>query len=210
MFNTISNFSRKSDKYGDVHFISFLGASLARLAYLTDNNFLKNYTEIMGPIIPANILQGINSVSPNNLTELLDDQKIFDLENNTSYTYTYNGKKYIDFIGLSMPQNINIINRELSGKLNYLIPSQPATPGSVKYISIGWSNYGEVYVVADKRMPQTLFLLFRGTYSAKTAALYAKPTSVIPLTVCKDNNGNPESFLYGIFKPSSEMIHTII
>jgi hypothetical protein len=80
----------------------------------------------------------------------------------------------------------------------------------VKYISIGWSNYGEVYVVADKRMPQTIFLIFRGTYSAKTAALYSKPTSVIPLIVCKDSAGNPESFLYGIFKPLTEMIHTII
>lgn len=252
MFNTFSNFSRKSDKYGDVHFISFLGATLARLAYFDDNKFLNQYTSIMGPVIHPQILTAINSVNSNNLGELLDDEKIFGLVPNASikkggdgnlsatkqtnsfmevktginplagepkpkvssnfggYTYDYNGKKYIDFIALGMPQNINILNREVNGKVNYPIPGTPATPGSIKYISIGWSNYGEVYVVADKRMPQTLFLLFRGTYSAKTAALYSKPTSIVPLTVCKDKNGNPKSFLYGIFKPSSEMIHTIV
>ena len=40
MFNTFKNLSRKSEKYGDVHFISFLGAILSRLAYLNDNKFL--------------------------------------------------------------------------------------------------------------------------------------------------------------------------
>ena len=72
------------------------------------------------------------------------------------------------------------------------------------------SNYGEIYVVADKRMPNTIFLIFRGTYSAKTASLYSKPTSVVPLTVCKDSQGKPETFLYGIFKTTAEMIHTIV
>ena len=214
MLNTISNISRKSDKYGDLHFISFLGATLSRLAYLNDNAFLKNYSQIMGPVIPTKILQGIDSVSPNNLEALLDDQTIFGLNKDANDTfknneYQYNGKNFIDFIGLNMPQNINIINGEVKGSVTPP-PALALVPGTVKYISIGWSNYGEIYVVADKRMPQTLFLIFRGTYSAKTAALYSKPTSIVPLTVCKDSAGQPEQFLYGIFKASSEMIHTII
>ena len=309
MFNTLNNFSRKSDRYGDVHFISFLGATLARLAYFDDNKFLNQYTAIMGPVIYPQLLADIDSVDANNLRELLNDEKIFNLNNEENkqkgglnlwgprkkvvdpnqqvvggphlldiatdridlkkdqetakmappsilksvsgpektsehplmpqkensilpqaypiptakkisvaesivnfdgYTYDYNGKKYIDFIALGMPQNINILNREIKGTPNYPVPGIPPRAGTVKYISIGWSNYGEIYVVADKRMPHTLFLLFRGTYSAKTAALYSKPTSIVPLTVCKDKNGNPEAFLYGIFKPSSEMIHTIV
>jgi hypothetical protein len=109
-----------------------------------------------------------------------------------------------------MPQNINIINGDIAGNIMYPIPGQQTPLDTVKYISIGWSNYGEIYVVADKRMPTTLFLIFRGTYSAKTASLYSKPTSVVPLTVCKDSRGEPEKFLYGIFKPTTEMIHTII
>ena len=215
MFNTINNLSRKSDKYGDVHFISFLGATLARLAYMNDNKFLTSYSQIMGPVIQPKILQGINSVDSSNLGDLLDDQKIFGLDkgNNdifTNHEYQYKGKNFVDFIGLNMPQNINIINGDLKGNKTFPVPGEETQSEQVKYISIGWSNYGEIYVVADKRMPNTILLIFRGTYSPKTAALYSKLTSVVPLTVCKDSKGNPESFLYGIFKATSEMVHTII
>ena len=215
MFNTISNLSRKTDKYGDIHFISFLGSTLARLAYMDDNKFLTSYSQIIGPVIQPKILQGINNVDSNNLGALLDDQKIFGLDKSpndifSNYEYQYKGKNFIDFIKLNMPQNINIINGDIAGNIMYPIPGQQTPLDTVKYISIGWSNYGEIYVVADKRMPTTLFLIFRGTYSAKTASLYSKPTSVVPLTVCKDSRGEPEKFLYGIFKPTTEMIHTII
>jgi len=215
MFNTISNLSRKADKYGDIHFISFFSSTLSRLAYLDDNKFLDSYNSIMGPIIQPKILEGINSVGPNNLSDLLDDQKIFGLNKGANdifanFEYQYNGKNFIDFIALNMPQNINIINGDLSGEKIIPLLGKPTPTNTVKYISIGWSNYGEIYVVADKRMPNTIFLIFRGTYSAKTASLYSKPTSVVPLTVCKDSQGIPEQFLYGIFKPTTEMIHTII
>jgi hypothetical protein len=109
-----------------------------------------------------------------------------------------------------MPQNVNIINGDIDSIRKFPVPGEQTPIDAVKYISIGWSNYGEIYIVADKRMVNTLFLIFRGTYSAKTAALYSKPSSVVPLTVCKDSAGNPEQFLYGIFKPTTEMIHTII
>ena len=197
MFNTISNLSRKTDKYGDIHFISFLGSTLARLAYMDDNKFLTSYSQIIGPVIQPKILQGINNVDSNNLGALLDDQKIFGLDKSSNdifsnYEYQYKGKNFIDFIKLNMPQNINIINGDIAGNIMYPIPGQQTPLDTVKYISIGWSNYGEIYVVADKRMPTTLFLIFRGTYSAKTASLYSKPTSVVPLTVCKDSRGETD------------------
>jgi len=215
MFNTISNSTRKADKYGDVHFISFLSATLSRLAYMDDNKFLKSYSDIMGPVIQPKILQAINNVKQDNLASLLDDQTLFGLNKDandifSNYEYEYKGKNYIDFLALNMAQNINIINGDLPGTINYLVPGEQTPPDFVKYISVGWSNYGEIYIVADKRMPNTLFLIFRGTYSAKTAALYSKPTSVVPLTVCNDSAGKPEQFLYGIFKPTTEMIHTLI
>ena len=215
MLNTISNFSRQSERYGDICFISFLGAILSRLAYLNDNKFLTSYNSIMGPVIHPKILQAINNVNQGNLGSLLDDQTLFGLNgwpNDTfrNYEYKYKGKNYLDFIKLNMPQNVNIINGDIAGSVSYPVPGKQTPPNTVKYISIGWSNYGEIYVVADKRMPNTLFLLFRGTYSAKTAALYSKPTSIVPLKVCNDSAGKPEQFLYGIFKATSEMIHTVI
>ena len=215
MFNTISNLNRKTDMNGDVHFISFLGSTLSRLAYMDDNKFLTSYSQIIGPVIQPKILQGINNVDSNNLGDLLDDQKIFGLNKSpndifSNYEYKYKGKNFIDFIKLNMPQNINIINGDIAGNKSFPVPGQQTPLDAVKYISIGWSNYGEIYIVADKRMPNILFLIFRGTYSAKTASLYSKPTSVVPLTVCKDSKGESEKFLYGIFKPTTEMIHTII
>ncbi len=215
MSNTISNLTRKTDKEGNVHFISFLGAVLSRLAYQDDNKFLTSYSKIMGPVIQPKILQAINNVTSDNLSQLDDDQTLFGLDKGSNdifanYEVSFQGKNYLDFVKLNMPQNVNIINGDMDGSINYPVPGSPTTPDMVKYISIGWSNYGEIYVVADKRMPNTIFLIFRGTYSSKTASLYTKPTSLIPLTVCKDSKGNPETFLYGIFKASSEMIHTII
>lgn len=207
-----ANLSRKSDKYGNVHFISFLGATLSRLAYMNDNQFLTNYCQIMGPVIHPTLLQKMNAISPDNLATLLDDQTMFNLDKSNNdifknFEYQYNGKNYIDWMALNMPQNINIINGDLSGEKKFPLIGQETPPDAVKYISIGWSNYGEIYIVADKRMPNIIFLIFRGTYSAKTASLYSKPTSIVPLTVCK---GTAETFLYGIFKVTSEMIHTII
>jgi hypothetical protein len=169
----------------------------------------------MGPVIHPKILQAINNVNQSNLSSLIDDQTLFGLDKGQNdifrnFEYEYKGKNYIDFIKLNMPQNVNIINGDIAGSVSYPVPGQQTPPNTVKYISIGWSNYGEIYVVADKRMPNTLFLLFRGTYSAKTAALYSKPTSIVPLKVCNDAAGKPEQFLYGIFKTTSEMIHTTI
>lgn len=212
MSSTLTNFSRKADKYGDLHFVSFLGAILSRLAYFNDNNFLKRYGEIMGPVIFPEILHAIDNVSSENIYDLLDDEKIFKLNDNSNTLpfFSFQNKKYIDFLKLNMPQNVNIINKEVSGSLSFTKEGSPPSSDMIQYISIGWSNYGEIFVVADKRMHHTLFLLFRGTYSAKTAGLYTKPTSVIPLTVCKDSTGNPESFLYGIFKTGTELIHTVL
>jgi hypothetical protein len=213
MFNSISNLSRKSNKYGDLHFLSFYSSILSRLAYFNDNQFLTKYSAIFGPVINDKILTSIDNVNSEHLDDLLDDQTLFGLTKGPQdlfkdYEYQYQGKNYIDFIKLAMPQNINNINGETKGTPPVLpIPGQPPISGSVQYISLGWSNYGEVYIVADKRMPHTLFVIFRGTYSAKTAALYSKPTSIVPLSACK-NSPDSDSFLYGIFKTNVELLHT--
>jgi len=212
--NTVGNLSRTADKYGDIHFISFLGSILSRLAYMNDNKFLTQYKAIMGPIIVPKIMTGINNVPSTNLSMLLDDQQTFGLDKSpndifSAYEYQYKGKNYIDFLALNMPQNINILNGDILGTIvASLVPGQIGeSSDQVKYISIGWSNYGEIFIVADKRMPNTIFLIFRGTYSAKTAALYTKPTSLVPLPICANSD---DKVLYGIFKPTTEMIHTII
>ena len=184
------------EKYGNINFISFFAVVLSRLAYLDDNQFLKRYNKIMGYIIPSSLLTAIDAVKSTKLDRLLDDSILLKKH-----------REYIDFFKKKLPQNINIANNHIQAPLD--IDTQPPNKNvHVKYISIGWSNYGEIYVVADKRMPNTIFLLFRGTNSWKTTSLYSKPTSFIPLSI----EGIPSSdrFVYGIFKPTVEVIHTII
>lgn len=192
-------------KYGDIHFISFLSSVLARLAYCNDNTFLNSYKKIMGPIISTEILKNINDAKT---TDLLNDEQIFKLRDpdNKLTTYEYNDKLYIDFIGENMPQKIN-------ENTNVYINNDTNTDSlnTIKYISIGWSTYGEVYVVADKRIPNTIFLLFRGTYNKTTSEIWLKPTSVVPLVTCMGSDGTiQETFLSGIFRESVKMIHTIV
>ena len=216
MMNTFSNMSRKSDQYGNVHFISLYGAILSRLAYMNDNKFLDCYCKIFGPIVLPEILNSIDAISPKDLKNEINDQQTFRLTSPTQmggdnpldkYEYTFKNEHFIAFNALNIPKNVNIVTGEILGTVVSVLAGSPPTSSDVKYISIGWSNYGEVYVVADKRMPRTIFLVFRGTYSAKTAALYLKPTSLTPLNVGCANN---EGFLYGIFKTNMELIHTTI
>ena len=195
--------------YGNVHFISFYSAVLARFAYFSDKNFLEQYNNIIGPIIPLSILTAMNSIK--DIPEILDDATVFDLNNNPNQypTYTFDGKKFIAFN--EMAKKINMINGEVK-ETYQLTRTEMGSRGAyenVKYISIATSNYGEIYVVADKRMPNCIWVLFRGTYSAKTAAAYTKPSSLIPLYV-GNSQGKRESYLYGIFKLLTDSIHTII
>ena len=204
---TLSNLSRKADMYGNVHFISFYCSVLSRLAYFNDKKFLDKYSSIFGSIIPESILTCINAVPK--ISNILDDEIIFKLNSGNPYNfpiYEYNGKKFIPFI--EMCQQINIVNGEINNKSIKSSPDEKVKQ-RVKYISIATSNYGEIYVVADQRMHNSIFIVFRGTYSGKTAAAYTKPTSLIPLYV--GNSGNKrESYMYGIFKITVEVIHTII
>ena len=61
MFNTISNISRKEDKYGDVHLISLFASTLSRLAYMNDTTFLSTYNSIMGPVFTDKMLTSVNN-----------------------------------------------------------------------------------------------------------------------------------------------------
>jgi len=195
--------------YGNVHFISFYSAFLARFAYFSDKNFLEQYNKIIGPIIPVSILTAMDSIR--DIPQILEDETTFDLINNPLNLplFTYGGKKFIAFD--DMAKKINMINGEV--KETYELTEdellQRGAYGNVQYISIATSNYGEIYVVADKRMPNSIWVVFRGTYSGKTAGAYTKPTSLIPLYV-GNAEGKRESYLYGIFKLLTDSIHAII
>lgn len=216
-FNSLSNrFTNSSEQFGDVHMISLWGSILSRLAYNEDKVFIENYCKITDNILYKTILNGINTacIPGNNLIDILDDEKIFGLSDPDSifkgnYTYIYNNKKYINFTELEIPQDVNIINGEIKAKDIHKVDNfyDPINECDVKYISICTSNYSEIYVVADKRSPNIIYLIFRGTNSAKSAMSYTRPSSIVPYSACKSSD---DSFLKGIFKITIEIMHTII
>jgi hypothetical protein len=75
---------------------------------------------------------------------------------------------------------------------------------NIKYISISTSNYSSVYIIADK-LTNCIFIVFRGTYSIKSALSYLKLTSIKPYKTCKKSNNG---VLLGIFKIVGEMFYT--
>lgn len=180
--------------YDNINFICFYGSVLARLAYFDDSKFAQLYATIFGHVIPLDMLKSINDSS-----DIMNDKLTF--PNIVSAT-----SNYVDFNSLNMPQQINNIIGE-SGSVNLKnIHTLYNAPGYLKYISLAWSRYGEVYIIADTRMPDCIWVLFRGTYSNKTAASYTKASSIVPLPACKPG----EKFLLGIFDITVECIHMII
>jgi len=219
------------DKYGDINFMSFLGSVLARLAYFSDyaklpnyfssepeeqhmirsKNFISLYSCIFSDqVIPTTMLNSIGNQT--NLDNLFNDAILF--SNVNEAPKRANG--YIDFIPIA--KKVNVITGEESGtrdakivgqKINAIYNSGILKKGRVYYTSIGTSNYGEIYIVADLDIPNKLFVVFRGTYSSKTANAWSKPTSLVAWTV-SEYNGKKQAYLYGIFKLVEDTLNTVL
>ena len=96
-----------------------------------------------------------------------------------------------------MAEQINDVNIKFVKRRTIRLNSKPEVKGevtemkggagdhTVAYISISTSNYAGYYILVDTRMPNSIFVLFRGTYSAKSAGSYSKPTSIVPFNVAK-------------------------
>ena len=180
--------------HDNVNFICFYGSVLARLAYFDDTKFAFLYSNIIGHVIPVSMLKCINDSN-----DIMDDKLTFS-------EFISGTSDYVDFNSLNMPQRINNIIGESGHVLLENIKNGSGIPSYLKYISLAWSRYGEVYVLVDTRMTDCIWVLFRGTYSNKTAASYTKLSSIIPLSICKAG----EKFLLGIFEITVECIHMII
>jgi len=75
--------------------------------------------------------------------------------------------------------------------------------------AISDSNYGTTYVFGDKRAPSLVWIVFRGTANAKSAAAYSRPSSLTPTQLVKFF-GIIDDGLIGIFKILQEQIHVIL
>ena len=172
-------------------FISFYASVLSRLSYFDDNLFLKCYNHIVGNIIPEEYLT------------IMDNTPFESVFDDTTYPEPkIDGN--VDIIKLGLPQ---VINKVYYGH----IPLRDDTTiqgecPHVKYISLSNSNYRGIYILTDIRMPNSLWILFRGTYSTKSLSSYLTYKSLIPYTACK----NDTKFVRSIMKLLLEVCHTII
>lgn len=204
--------------FGDIPFIVFYNTVLARLAYFTSENFIQAYLEIFGPIIPLNLMQSIND-APFNKT--IFNSSIYNLDNHPDIPVYRNEKeRMIDFT--VMAQQINDITSKRAKSTTKGETVISIGTEKVAYMSISTSNYGGYYILVDSRMPNSIFIVFRGTYSAKSAGSYTKPSSLIPSKIgtdvpkaqldakLKEDQGKMYGVLIGIEKLLDDAYHTII
>jgi hypothetical protein len=76
----------------------------------------------------------------------------------------------------------------------------------VQYISLAWSNYSTVYIIADKRA-NSIFVVYRGTASIKGITSYVNFNSFNKNGPCDDDD---DAYIPGVFKITTEAIHTLI
>lgn len=154
--------------------------------------------------------------------------------------YTANGNKYVDFLKLRLPQRVNAITQAFSNRystnneaiiegfdseknystiINNMYEKNNTmrankTANNIKLISLATSNYSGIYILADKRTPNTLWVSFRCSYSAKSTGIYLNPSSLLPSKPCSGNNisgePNKEGYIKGMFAVIANKIYTII
>jgi len=211
-----------TNDYGDTaNMISFIGSVYSRLAYMNDHQFLGHYTKIFGGVIPDTMMKAINTqVITNGLSSVLNDKQMFNLNKDVD---AYDLKTYQTDRGLSLQflpwaQKINIINGEQridANTANCSFETETIVNDNLVFISIATSNYGEIFVVGDKRMPNIVNVIFRGTSDAKSAGSYTKISSLITMPVSVIAKGGikteyTQSVLYGIYKILIETSHILM
>lgn len=220
---------KKVVEYGKVPFITFICVILSKLAYLPDCGFLPRYEQIFGQKKIANLSRYCNNGQPfikldsdieynpiptsifnaiknANIEDIFKDQKIFKkCQDITFYTDSASNEKFVDFIKYA--EFFNILN----GSTNKKKTKERLEGGGgskneyVQYISLAWSNYSMIYVVADKRC-NTIFIVYRGTASFKGITSYVNFNTFNKNGPCDSD----EAFIPGIFKITTEAIHTLL
>jgi hypothetical protein len=215
--NNQKNESKKDEFYGDVTLLEFLCTIFSRLAYMNNTNFISHYKNIFKS---DNILNKSDFIEKSDETIRISDMMNLIVEDSTFLN------KFVKFLHLA--EQVNIINgeqakaskssmfssrskEELNCENTILLPEEPRVNGevvpNVLYISIASSNYSQCYVVADVRMPTHIFVVFRGTYSPKSAGSYTHPRSLKPTGIFPKSD---IKVLTGIYKILAEIIHTIL
>jgi hypothetical protein len=189
----------ESDLIGLSCFFDFLCAVFSRIAYEETPRPLYLLSQIFSSIIPEELIIALSKIT--NISELNDDTALLTNfgPNDKIKIRTYNGKNYVNFIEYA--EKINIL---IEGYKRYGCYTFP-TSTNIILEAIATSNYGNVLIIGVKTMPNFVFTAFRGTYSAKTAASYTRPSSLFPVQISPNTK-----ILGGIGKILFEILYTIL
>ena len=216
-------------EYGKVPFITFICVILSKLAYLPDCGFLPRYEQIFGqkkigkitrycnngqPFIkiaddieynpiPSSVLTAIKDA---HIEDIFNDKKIFKKCKDISfYTDSASNEKYVDFIKYA--EFFNILNGSTNKKMRSLKQEGGSKRENeyVQYISLAWSNYSTIYIVADKRI-NSIFIVYQGTASFKGITSYLNFNTFNKNGPCDSD----DAYIPGIFKITTEAIHTLL
>ena len=168
--------------------------------------------------------QGI-SVSVSN-SVLIDDKKLFNL-NAADTTDKYgmkvfkhkDGEVYLQF--LEQAQKINQLmaeQRNDDNSANCFINQDkaPEANPNLVFVNISGSNYGDIYIVGDKRAPNIVNVTFRGTSNLQSMASYvsgrtiAGPTTIMVLTSPVGGAPVKIQVLHGIYEVLNEVINLMM
>lgn len=201
MFNAFTSSNVPQDFVGLTSFFDFLCAIFSRIAY-TEAPIQLFLLSGVFRIIPEELIMSLGKIS--NTADLKDDDVLLQqlnalYPNNTIPTRNFNGKNCVDII--SYVSNINTLIEYTSTSEFY---DQTTDPNSI-IISVADSNYGDAIIIGSKKMPNLVWLAFRGTYSTKTAQSYAQMSSLNPVEVSKGTK-----LLKGIAKIEFEILHTLL
>ena len=214
-----------TDDYGTPYFISFLSAIYCRLAYMNSRDFLNVYTQVFGKIIPNELMTDMNTaVLTNGIKVLIDDTAMFNLTDPNTKKY---GMKVFrnSNVSLKLGLKLGLKFLPLSAKINKVLGDQRKSPTNANctinngdppiadenlvFVNITNSNYGEIYIIGDKRMPNIVIVSFRGTASLKSVGSYLRGSSITPTTIY-DKGDIKIKVLQGIYKILNENINVIM
>lgn len=232
-----NNKQNSKDNFGDIPFFVFYSTVLSRLAYFTSQSFLPSYLDIFGPIIKTSLMKDINNAP----IDKIFDPSIYktSISKERIPVFNYQGTDHIDFkemarqindINIKFVKRRDIINtssnldnnQETQSFSNIPVKEISGDDYTVAYISIATSNYAGYYILVDTRMPNSIFVIFRGTYSAKSAGSYTKVSSLVPFNIAnnippeelqkllQENEGKMFGVLIGINKILDDVYHSII
>jgi hypothetical protein len=224
---TVEEKSEYTNVYGDTCIAVLISTTISRLCYMDPHTFLGHYENIFGPLIPNELLTMMNDqIVKRGIKGIFNDTEMFKLSGVSEKwglkTYStkqgYGGTSLQFLPWVSEINKVNGEQRKSASDLNCNMDiDKTVNDPDLVMVTIATSNYGEVYVIGNRQMPNVVTVGFRGTRDAQGASSYVKVSSVTPVMTgtiheleAVLSGENSETFIFGIYKILMDIIHILM